>query len=60
MPPDYGTGWYGDEHESASFAYVNKENRLARLLSEIDKFVPFGGSYRVITEFGVEKTEITY
>lgn len=60
MPPEYGTGWSGEAHESASFAYINRENRLARLTSEIDKFMPFGGSYRVITEFGVEKTEITY
>jgi hypothetical protein len=60
MPPDYGTGWYGTPHASASFAYINKENRLARLTSEVNKFVPFGGSYRVLTEFGVEKTEISY
>ena len=60
MPPSYNTGWYGTEHESASYSYTNKESRLARLTSEIYKYIPFGGSYRVVTESGVELMEITY
>lgn len=60
MPPSYGTGWYGTPHASPSFSYTNKESRLARLTSEIHKYIPFGGSYRVVTESDVELTEITY
>lgn len=60
MPASYGTGWYGTPHASPSFAYINKESRLARLTSEIHKYIPFGGSYRVVTESDVELTEINY
>ena len=60
MPTEYHTGWEGTAHESVSHQYLNKEVRLARLTSEIEKYLPATVSYRVITRDGVEVATITY
>jgi hypothetical protein len=60
MPTDYSTGWSGTAHASTSHQYVNKEVRLARLTSEIEKYLPATVSYRVVTDDGVEVAKITY
>lgn len=60
MPSSYYTGWAGTAHESVSHQYLNKEVRLARLTSEIEKYLPATTSYRVLTLDGVEAARITY
>lgn len=60
MPTAYHTGWGGTAHESASHQYINKEVRIARLTSEIEKYIPATTSYRVLTLDGVEVAKITY
>jgi hypothetical protein len=60
MPTDYYTGWSGTAHESTSHQYINKEVRLARLTSEIEKYLPINTAYRVLTDDGVEVANITY
>jgi hypothetical protein len=60
MPTDYYTGWSGTAHESTSHQYINKEVRLARLTSEIEKYLPINTAYRVLTDDGVEVAKITY
>jgi hypothetical protein len=60
MPSNYSTGWAGTPHESISHQYANKEVRIARLTSEIEKYLPATVSYRVITADGVEVAKITY
>lgn len=60
MPTDYSTGWGGTAHESTSHQYANKEVRLARLTSELEKYLPINTAYRVLTLDGVEVAAITY
>ena len=60
MPTDYSTGWGGTAHESTSHQYPNKEVRLARLTSEVEKFLPLNTAYRILTLDGVEVAKITY
>ncbi len=60
MPDPYHSGWYGTAHESASYSYTNKDFALARLIGDVEQYIPVGTSYRVLTEFGVEHQNITY
>lgn len=60
MPTSYYTGWAGTAHDSISHQYINKEVRLARLTSEIEKYLPATSAYRVLTLDGVEVAKITY
>lgn len=60
MPTDYYTGWAGTAHASISHQYINKEVRLARLTSEVEKYLPLNTAYRILTDDGVEVSKITY
>jgi hypothetical protein len=60
MPTSYYTGWAGTANDSVSHQYLNKEVRIARLTSEIEKYLPATTSYRILTLDGVEAAKITY
>jgi hypothetical protein len=59
FPAEYGITWSGDEHESSSHCYKNKQVKIIRLIQELENYLPSNTPYFVTSYAGTEVTGIT-
>jgi len=56
---EYGITWSGDEHDSSSHCYKNKQVKIIRLIQELESYLPSNTPYFVTSYAGTEVTGIT-
>jgi hypothetical protein len=59
FPAEYGITWSGDEHDSSSHCYKNKQVKIIRLIQELENYLPSNTPYFVSSYAGTEVTGIT-
>lgn len=59
FPPEYGIVWEGLANDSPSHLYKNKQDKIIRLLQELENFLPSNTPYVVNSYGGVETKAIT-
>ena len=59
FPAEYGVVWEGVPYNSPSHLYKNKQQKIIRLIQELEKFLPSNTPYTVEDYGGIETAAIT-
>jgi len=60
FPPEYGIVWEGATDNSRSHLYKNKQQKIIRLIQELEEFLPSNTPYVVESFGGIETKAITF